>query len=536
MRADVTIYVAHRVLTPAPLNGPGAIAVSAERIIDVGGVDELTARWSGVQAKVVDLGEATLLPGFNDAHQHPVTAAEYLAQIDCGRHPQLQRSQLLQLLSERAAQTPAGEWVLAVQYDETRLAGPLLTRADLDAISTEHPILLGQVSAHWGIANSHALSLAGLHEDSPDPAGGELGRDEQGRLDGRLYEQAYFLYTLAGAGREQAIVPPPSFERRLQGLAEISQAYHAAGITSVTDALVTPDSLELYRVARERGQDSLRVNMLIGYPYFEDYRGLGISSGIGDERLRIGGFKGFMDGAISGRTAWLSEPYQDSEDRGIRVLDEAEAQEMVERVHRAGATLAVHANGDAAIAALLDQIERAQERWPKPDLCHRVEHCTVIDAAIVARLRRVRVSVTPFATFIPAHGEKLAQWYGAERLERMFAHRALLDGGVATGGASDHPVAPFEPLLGIQSCVTRTDATGRVLGASQRITLQEALALYTVGSAVTSGEQAVKGRLAPGQLADFTVLEGDLLAREPAQIAQAPVLATHVGGRRVWAA
>ena len=243
-----------------------------------------------------------------------------------------------------------------------------------------------------------------------------------------------------------------------------------------------------------------------------------------------------MDGAIGGRTCLLEQPFEDSAYHGMQTTSTEQLTEIVRSVHTSGSRLAVHANGDRAISLLLDLIEAVNKEHPRPDAHHRIEHCTVITEEILRRMGRLGMIGVPFGSYVHYHGGNLLKWYGAERSERMFAHRSFLDLGVAVAGSSDYPCGPFEPLLAMQSCVTRRGWDGAEIGLSQRITPLEALELYTTAGAYASGEQDRKGRLAPGYLADFVVLGADPLATSHDEIAAIPVRATYVGGRRVWSA
>jgi predicted amidohydrolase YtcJ len=250
--------------------------------------------------------------------------------------------------------------------------------------------------------------------------------------------------------------------------------------------------------------------------------------------LRVSGVKAFVDGAIGGRTCLLEEPFEGTTNHGMQTISTRDLSDLVRTVHAAGSRVAVHANGDRAISLLLDQVEAAQSDLPRPDARHRIEHCSVITEQILNRMRQLGMIAVPFGSYVHYHGGNLARWYGAARLERMFAHRAFIDSGVAVAGSSDYPCGPFEPLLAMQSCVTRTGWDGTPLGLSQRVSIREALELYTLGAAYASGEEATKGRLAPGYLADFVVLGDDPLTSEPSQLGQIAVQATYVGGRCVW--
>jgi hypothetical protein len=203
-------------------------------------------------------------------------------------------------------------------------------------------------------------------------------------------------------------------------------------------------------------------------------------------------------------------------------------------VHLDGNRLCTHANGDRAIRKLLDQLESAANESAQPGLRHRIEHCTIIDADIVGRMQRLGAIAVPFGSYIYYHGGKLLDWYGPKRIERMFAHRTFLDNGVAVAGSSDYPCGPFQPLLAMQSCVTRTGYDGTPLGLSQRISAQEALELYTISAALAAGEDHIKGKLAPGYLADFVALDADPRAVDGAKIGGIGIRSTYVGGTKVW--
>jgi predicted amidohydrolase YtcJ len=257
-------------------------------------------------------------------------------------------------------------------------------------------------------------------------------------------------------------------------------------------------------------------------------------SGFGGTRVRVNGVKAFVDGAIGGRTCLLEQPFEGSDDHGMQTISTRDLSDLVRMVHSCGSRLGVHANGDRAISLLLDQLEAAETEFPRPDVHHRIEHCSVVTDEILQRMRRLGAIAVPFGSYVHYHGGNLVKWYGARRLERMFAHRSFLDANVAVAGSSDYPCGPFEPLLAMQSCVTRSGWDDTPIGTSQRISVNEALELYTVGSAVASGEALMKGRLAPGYLADFVVLDSDPLTTNPSELGTIEVRATYVGGVQVW--
>jgi predicted amidohydrolase YtcJ len=320
-------------------------------------------------------------------------------------------------------------------------------------------------------------------------------------------------------------------KERVKGMGRACARYLASGITSVHDALVSSGTLDTYQAAVKGGDLHLRVYMLISIEYLPHLRALKLRAGFGNEYLKIGGVKILADGGIAGRTAYLSEPYVGSGDRGILALESEEAlQELIRQGHQAGFQVCVHANGDRAIEMALNGFERAVGEFPRKDHRHRLEHCTVVNPGILRRIKKLQLLVTPFGSYVYHHGEKMIPYYGAGRVEMMFAHRSFLDYGIGVSGASDSPCGPYQPLLAIQSCVTRKSAAGEVLGAKQRITVDEALYLYTMASAYAAFEENLKGSITPGKLADLVVLGEDPRRVNPDEIKDIPVEMTIVGG------
>jgi predicted amidohydrolase YtcJ len=231
----------------------------------------------------------------------------------------------------------------------------------------------------------------------------------------------------------------------------------------------------------------------------------------------------------------MEQPFEGTtDDFGMQTQSDDVLRDVVRRGQLDGNRICVHANGDRAIRKLLGFFEAAYGERPDDTLHHRIEHCSIVNDEILTRMKRLGAIAAPFGSYVHYHGGKLLDWYGPERIERMFAHRSFLDHGVAVAGSSDYPCGPYQPLLALQSCVTRTGYDGTPLGVSQRITPREALALYTVNAAFAAGEDSFKGRLAPGFLADFVVLGDDPLRADPRSLAAIPVRATYAGGEKVW--
>jgi len=504
-----------------------AIAIAGDRIFAVGSNAEIEAL-AGASTRRVHLEGKTVTPGFIDAHSHPASSGlRHLREVDCD----LRSIQaIIAAIRDRAARTPRGQWVRGFKYDDTKTEeGRPLRREDLDAAAPDHPVYINHRGGHTSYVNSKAIEAAGISDRTPDPPGGRFGRDAAGRLNGALYETALHPFTSR---------IPSTYTRadREEGVRIISKMMSRAGVTSVHDTLGSPDDLRAYQDARESGGLSLRIYCHLGYPYLDRMIEAGVRTGLGDHWVRVGAVKLLCDGSISERTAYLSEPYIGRpNDRGILVLPEPELYEAARKAHLAGWQIGVHANGDSAIDITLRVFERLQRESPRRDPRFRIEHCTVLNPGLIRRIKAIGAIPCPFSTYVYYHGEKMRE-YGAERLEWMFAVRSLLDAGIRVTQTSDYPPGPFEPMMALQSSVTRTDSKGNVWGPRQRITVEEAIRVGTVNGSYASFEEHEKGSLEAGKLADLVVLGRDPLKENPASLITIPVERTMAGGRWVWEA
>jgi len=509
-----------------------AVAVKNGRFLMAGGDAEVRAL-AGRNTEVIALRGRTVTPGFIDSHQHLFEYGTNLLQLDCSPKKCRSIADLKRIVLKETLRKAPGEWIRGVGYDDTKTTDlQLLNRWDLDEVAPNHPVFIQQVSGHWAVVNSRALKTGGVRENTPDPKGGSYGRDPQtGRLNGTLYEQAEFAFVYEGTTGHPPIMPPFSLKERIKGVRLASDRYVAAGLTSVNDALVSAQTIETYQEAIKSGDLKVRVYMLVSIEYLPQLQALKLKTGFGNEWLRLGGVKILADGGIAGRTAYLTEPYVGTEDHGILAVESEEAlHELIRRGHEAGYQVCVHANGDRTIEMALNGFEKALAALPRKNHRHRLEHCTVVNPALLKRIRKNRLLVTPFGSYIYFHGEKMTPHYGPERVARMFAHRSFLDCGIQVSGASDSPCGPYEPLLAIQSCVTRKSFAGEVLGANQAITATEAIFLYTMASAYASFEENIKGSITPGKLGDLVVLREDPRRVNPDEIKDIPVEMTVVGG------
>jgi predicted amidohydrolase YtcJ len=523
---DLVLYNANILTVDAAQPRAQAVAIAGGRFFAVGSNDDVR-RLAKAGARQVDIGGYTVVPGFIDAHTHPSYAGiRHLRWVDCDLRS---IADIQKAIRERAAKTPAGDWVIGFKYDDTKTSeGRKLTRGDLDAAAPAHPVFVEHRGGHTAYVNSLALRRTEVSDATADPQGGKFDRDPaNGHLTGGL--------------RENATAPfrkliPTTFTRdeMRQGVKLIAQMMVRTGVTSVHDAEADPADLLAYQDAREAGELSFRVYCFMQYQFLDRMTAAGIRTGLGDDWLRVGAVKLVCDGSISERTARLTQPYVGRpNDYGILVNSEEELYANARKAHEAGWQIGTHANGDAAIDIMLRIYERLQREMPRRDPRYRLEHCTVVNPALIGRIRALGAIPTPFSTYVYYHGEKMRE-YGAERLDWMFAVRSFLDAGIRVTQASDYPPGPFEPMMALRSEVTRTDSHGNVWGARQRVTVEEALRVGTLNGAYASFEEDRKGSITAGKLADLVVLGQDPLKVDPMSLIEIPIERTMAGGRWVY--
>ena len=497
----------------------------------VGLDEELT----GVTAEaVIDLRGAPVVPGFNDAHQHLSMRGQRLREVDL-RVGTL--DELYARVAERAATLPEGAWVRGGGYDQNKLGGAHPTREALDKAAGGRPVWLQHTSGHMGVASTAAFALMGFPrlDEVPDVPGGRIGRDAVGLPDGLLAERAQDLV--------HRLLRPLASADFIEGLALGSQVAAAEGLTSFTEPGVGaglagngPWDVADFQSAVRRGVLLQRATLMPGSANLHEVGqefglDLGLRSGLGDERLRIGPVKIFADGSLIGRTAAMCCDYQgEPGNKGFLQEEASVLRELILRAHASGWQIATHAIGDAAIDIVLDAYAEAQARRPRPDARHRIEHCAVTSDAQVARVATLGVIPVPQGRFISEIGDGMLAALGPERSRGCYRQRSFLDAGIVLPGSSDCPVVAGAPLLGIHDLVNQHTAGGVPFNPDEALTAEQALRAFTLGSAYAVHEEHVKGTLARGMLADFTVLSDDLLAVPPHRIKDIEVTATVIGG------
>ncbi|HEY3744007.1 MAG TPA: amidohydrolase [Bryobacteraceae bacterium] len=505
--------------------GAQAVAISNGHFVAVGSNDDIRILANAATRKI-DLGGSTVVPGFIDSHSHVASSGvRHLREIDADLRS---IAEIKEAVRKRAATTPKGEWILGFKYDDTKTReGRKLTYHDLDEAAPSNPVAIEHRGGHTAYVNSLALQKADLNEKTPDPAGGQIGRDADGRLTGELRENAVGR-VVRGTNRDY------SRADRREGVKIISRMLAKAGVTSATDAFGFPEDLLAYQDALESGDLRTRIYCHIGSAALDRMIAAGIRTGMGSEWIRIGAIKLVADGSISERTARLSKPYEGRpNDYGIMVTPEAELYEIARKAHLAGWQIGTHANGDVAIDTVLRVYERLQKESPRPDPRFRFEHCTLVNDNILARMKAINAIPAPFWSYVYYHGEKMRN-YGQQRLDWMFAMRSFLDYGIRVAPGSDYPPGPFEPMMAMQSCVTRTDMSGTVWGPRQKISVTEFINAATVNGAYASFEERIKGRIEPGMVADLVVLGRDPMKEDPSTLVTIPIERTLVGGKWMY--
>lgn len=505
------------------------VAVKFGRIVDVGSDDEMGA-FAGKKTEVIELKGKTVIPGLIDSHGHFTREGAVRMLLEDLSEEAGVRSiaDLKNRLAERAKLTEKGKWVLGYQEDDAKLSEKRHpTRFDLDGATRDHPILVTTVGGHFYVANSLALDRAGVGKDTPDPVGGRFDRDPKtGELTGGLHEQALLL-----------IHPDwpvePTREQSYEGAKQILTECAGLGLTCVYDT-VEGSQIRAVIDLKNREELPIRVRMDVKIDLLPELEKLGVQGGLGDDWARICGLKFFFDGAISARTAAVTEPYLDKADfYGVMATTREIAAETILGAYQQGHRISAHANGDQAISMFLDIMKEAQERFPRKDPRNRAIHCTVVNQELVKRIKNQGILPTIFGPYVYYHGDKLIPAFGERRLEWMFAARSFLDAGLMVAAHSDHPCAPFPPLMAIHGLVNRTTKAGKPIGQSQRISVMEALKLYTINAAYQSFDEHKLGSIEAGKLADMVVLGEDILTVPSDRIIDIPVEMTLVEGRVV---
>ncbi len=516
-----------------------ALAVRGGRITAAGSNEAIRKLRTG-STHVVDLGGRFVMPGFNDAHLHLSSGGFEKLNVELAGTASLE--QMKTRIAERVKSATPGEWILGRGWDDTKWTERRMpTRQDLDSVTGDHPAIFARADGHMLVANSIALHLAGINKGTPDPPGGRIDRDANGEPNGDLRESAQ--------GLVRRVVPEPTLAQRRRALELAVQEANRFGVTSVQDNSDWQDFLT-YAELENEGKLTLRITewLPFGAPLniLEQHRSLHSPQ---DPLLHTGMLKGFMDGSLGSHTAAMLQPYTDEpKNSGLPQFEQAQLDQMTEQRAAAGFQSGFHAIGDRGVEMALQAFAAAERyvREHNPQAAQlrqpggfrfRVEHAQVVAPGHFARFRELGV----IASMQPNHLLTDMNWaierIGPERAKYSYAWNEFLKNNVWLAFGTDYPVEPITPFRGLYAAVTRKNEVGtKEYIPEQKISIDQAIAAYTTGAAYAEFAETEKGRLAPGFLADFVVLDRDITKIPPAEILQTKVLRTVVGGKTVYEA
>lgn len=520
-----------------------SIAVRGDRIEAIGAESDVL-KLKGPNTEVIDLGGRFVMPGFNDAHAHLANAGFQRLTVDLVGVKSL--TEFRDRIRARVEKAEPGEWIVGGGWDQTLWpVKELPSRWDIDEVTTDHPVFLERVDGHIAIANTRALQLASITVASKDPAGGKIDRDTTGQATGILRETARAAVT--------AVIPQPTHDRRRRAIEAALQELAQWGVTSVQDnsdygSQVAWDDFQIFEEIEREGKLTARITEWLTFnDPLETLQAHRAAHPQSDNMLHTGMLKGFMDGSLGSRTAALVEPYaDDAKNSGLPQFEQAKLTQMTKERVGAGFQIGFHAIGDRGVQMALDAFAEAEkdarEKKVKAadggeDYRLRIEHAQVTTPLQIAKFQELKV----IASMQPNHLLTDMNWaldrLGGKRAAHSYAWAELQKRGVTLAFGTDYPVEPITPFRGLYAAVTRKSEDGkREYFPEQKLTMEQAIAAYTTGSAFAEFAEKEKGTLSPGMLADFVVLDRDVTSVAPEKVLGAKVLRTVVGGKTVYEA
>jgi predicted amidohydrolase YtcJ len=506
-----------------------AVAALGDRIVAVGSRAEIDS-WHGPETKVIDAGGKLVLPGFNDAHVHFIDGGAQLDQVDLtdATTPE----EFARRIAAQVKKTAKGEWILGGRWDETKWPKPELPSKELvDPVTGDTPIFVERYDGHEALANSAAMKLAGVNAKTADVPGGVIVRDASGNPTGIFKDAAQELI--------RKKIAPMSHEQRLRAARRALEHAASLGVTSVQHMNPEFADVEVYSELAEKRELTTRIYAAPMETQWQNQAKVGIRRAWGSSYLRLGAVKGYADGSLGSRTAYMFEPFSD--DPGNRGLLSDEMlggmRERLMQADAAGLQLRIHAIGDRAISMILDIFSEIEKAHGYGDQRFCVEHAQHMAPKDFERFAKLHV----IASMQPYHAIDDGRW-AEKRLEHdrarySYAWRSFLDHHVALAFGTDWPVAPLNPMLGLYAAVTRATLDGKNPGGwfpEEKITLPEAIEAYTMGSAFAEFQEKQKGSITPGKLADIVILSDNIFDLKPEAIRNVKVETTIVGGRVVY--
>jgi predicted amidohydrolase YtcJ len=522
MRADLVLVDGNVLTMCSSQPSAEAVAVKKDRIVKVGTNKEISP-WIGKNTEVINLQGRTVIPGLIDSHIHVGDFGKFLMWIDLKDVNSIEEMQ--RLIRERAQKISKERWIIGSGWDQTRFAEKRYpNRWDLDETSPDSPVILYHQCGRVCVVNSKALELAGVTKKIEAPSGGKIEKNaETGEPTGILREQATDLVWKA--------IPESSEEELMEGASLACQKIVEAGVSSIHWIVTSPTEISIIQKLRAENKLPIHVYIIVPANLLDQINGLDSPISSGDNKNRNLGVKIFVDGSLAAHTAALREPYSDDPaTKGQLLYSQQELDALVMKAHKANFRLIIHAMGDQAIGMALTAIEKALMEEPRKDHRYRLEHASVLNSKLIQRIKKLGmiVSVQPKCVISEFSVWSAIDRLGSERARWLYPLKTLIKEGIRVAGGSDCPMEPLSPLQGIQAAVTRQ------FFPEERITVDEALRMYTVNAAYASLEENLKGSIEEGKLADLTVLSGDPRAVPSSKIGDIKVKMTIVGGKVVY--
>ncbi len=527
---NATIHTLSKNAAPAQ-----AMGVRFGKLCEVGAIDAVE-RNASAATQTVDLKGLTVFPGFIDTHNHFCLYAMLIDQVDCRPAAGCVRGEdVVEALREKAKKKPPGTWVMGWGYAPYLLEDKKeLTRKDLDRAAEDHPICLVHVSVHGAVVNSAALKELGFTKETPDPPGGVIHRDSDGAPNGILSESAFMGPLFFNTPSIYAkIMSAYDAEASAQMMIRCAERYHRFGVVGAHDPFVDAMTLRTYQRVAAEERFPFRLYAYILNTWADPLLAAGINRGFGSEWVKVGAIKMFLDGGMSSRTAAVFEPYVSAGGgTGILNYDQDSINHEIEKFDRAGYQISVHAQGDRALEMLLQAFGRTiADGNPHR---HHIVHAGNLTESQIERVQKMNLYIASQANFFSLLGDGFIDAYGPTRSQKLYRFKTFLDRHINLALSSDCPVADPDPLIGMRDAVLRKTGSGQDIGASESITAEQALALYTREAAYFSFEENERGTLEPGKFADFVVLDKDPLTVSPEKLSECRVKMTVVGGKIVY--
>lgn len=504
-----------------------SVAVWGNKIIALGSNSE-TKSFVGKSTKIIDAKGKLLIPGFNDSHVHFLEGGFQLSSVDLrdAKTPE----EFVRRIKEFASKLPKGRWILGGKWDhENWTPNKLPTKELIDAVTPDNPVFIDRLDGHMSLANSLALKLAKVTKETAEVSGGVIVRDANGEPTGVLKDAAQSLVA--------EVIPEASLEQKLEAAQAASDYAASLGVTSVQDMSAGVE-VAVYQELWRQGKLKTRIYAVSPLPDWQRWSRVGVLQAFGNEMIRVGGLKGYMDGSLGSTTAWFYEPYLDSPDtKGLSLVDMKTAYDFVKNADKKGLQICVHAIGDRANSELLDIYQKVVQENGLRDRRFRIEHAQHLRQTDINRFaaNKIIASMQPF--HIIDDGRWAWKRLDDKRLKGTYAFRSLLDSGAVLAFGTDWAVAPLNPLFGVYAATTRRTLDNKNPNGwipEQKISVAETVRAYTYGSAFAEFQENVKGTLTVGKLADFVILSDDIFKINPIEIEKVKILTTVVDGKIVY--